>query len=376
MNGAAGEAIPIYDPRPQYLQLQHALQSAGARVIAGGDYVLNSEVSRFEQAMADYLGVRHAIGVNSGTDALSIALMALDIGPGDEVITSAFSFFGTAEAISRVGATPRFVDIEPGTFNIDPLQVAGAIGKRSRCILPVHLYGQAADMSALHKLARQHGLALVEDVAQACGACHAMQRLGSIGELGAFSFYPTKNLGGFGDGGLVATDDDSLALRCRQLRNHASDGSGIHTVIGFNSRLDALQAALLTEKLPLLDEWNAQRRELARRYHEMLAPLSGIRLPLLRQGSEHVYHQFTLRIIDGRRDKIFQRLRACGVGAMIYYPLPLHWQPPYRKGHMRLPQAELAAAQVLSLPIWPAMAQSTQDRVVAALALALDENEP
>src|SRR5690606_4036175 len=277
--GRTAEFIPIYDPRPQTQALEDGLLAAAARVIRSGRCVLGEEVAEFEAAVAGYLGVPHAIGVNSGSDALTIALAALGIGPGDEVITTPFTFIATAEAISRLGGRPRFADIDPDTCNLSADAVAAVLGGRTRCILPVHLFGAAADMDALGALAAEAGVPLVEDVAQAFGARWDGRRLGSLGTLGAFSFYPTKNLGGFGDGGLITTHDAALAERCRQLRNHGSRGDGVHVQLGFNSRLDALQAALLRVKLPQVDAWNAERRRLARRYHELLQGLANLRLP-------------------------------------------------------------------------------------------------
>lgn len=364
--------IPICDPQPQTEPLYDELMEAVARVVRSGSWVLGEEVVAFEAAAADYLGVPHAIGVNSGTDALIVALAALGIGPGDEVITSPLTFFATAEAVSRLGAEPRFVDIDPNTFNLAPSQVADAITPRTRCILPVHLYGAAADMGALGALAADAGIAMVEDVAQAFGARWGGRRLGSIGTFGAFSFYPTKNLGGFGDGGLIATHDSALAERCRQLRNHGNRGDGVHLEIGFNSRLDALQAALLRVKLPHVDAWNDDRRRIAQRYHELLAPIDGLQLPQRDDTERHVWHQYTVRVPAPCRDRIHGRLREAGIGAMIYYSRPLHRQPAYRHHEVCLPQAEQAAAEVLSLPMSPGLALAAQERVAAALADALE----
>lgn len=365
--------IPICDPAPQLAQLEDELLAAAARVIRSGGWVLGEEVAAFERAAAAYLGVPHAIGVNSGTDALTIALAALGVGPGDEVITSAFTFFGTAEAISRLGAEPRFADIDPGDFNLRPDAVAAAIGPRTRCILPVHLFGAAADMDALSAVAADAGVPLVEDVAQAFGACWNGRRVGGIGTLGAFSFYPTKNLGGFGDGGLVVTHDSDLAERCRQLRNHGNRGDGTHTRIGFNSRLDALQAALLGVKLDYVDRWNDDRRRIARRYHELLGGVVEVGRPAPDTSERHVWHQYTVRVPADCRDRVVTRLRLAGIGATVYYPLPLHRQPPYRHLQQALPHAERAATEVLSLPISPGLEESAQQRIVAALGEILAE---
>ncbi|RFA25862.1 erythromycin biosynthesis sensory transduction protein eryC1 [Alkalilimnicola ehrlichii] len=372
---AISNSIPIYDPSAQDRPLANALQDAIMRVLHSGAYVLGQEVAAFEDAIASYLGVRHAIGVNSGTDALIIGLAALDVGPGDEVITSPFTFFGTAEAISRLGAEPRFVDIDPTTFNLDVGQVEAAINERTRCLLPVHLYGQAVDMSALKTIAARHGLSIVEDVAQAFGCSHNGARLGSLGDIGAFSFYPTKNLGGFGDGGMITTQRDDLADRCRRLRDHANRGGGLHDEIGFNSRLDAMQAALLRVKLPHIEEWNDLRRKVAARYSSWLQHEPGLRLPYAATAESHVFHQYTVRVGYGHRDSVIQTLRKAGINAGIYYPLPLHRQPPYRHQRATLPAAEAAADEVLSLPIWPNMPEATQERVVRTLTEALDRVE-
>lgn len=365
--------IPICDPAPQLALLEDELLAAAARVIRSGGWVLGEEVAAFEQAAAAYLGVPHAVGVNSGTDALTIALAALGVGPGDEVITSAFTFFGTAEAISRLGAEPRFVDIDPDNFNLRPDQVADAVGRHTRCILPIHLFGAAADMDALSAIAAAAGVPLVEDVAQAFGACCNGRRVGGIGTLGAFSFYPTKNLGGFGDGGLVVSHDAALAERCRQLRNHGNRGDGTHTRIGFNSRLDALQAALLRVKLGHVDRWNDERRRIARRYHELLGGVADVGRPALDTSERHVWHQYTVRVPADCRDRVVTRLRLVGIGATVYYPLPLHRQPPYRHLQLALPEAERAAAEVLSLPMSPGLGATDQERIVSALAEILAE---
>lgn len=371
--GRTAEFIPIYDPRPQTQALEDGLLAAAARVIRSGRCVLGEEVAEFEAAVAGYLGVPHAIGVNSGSDALTIALAALGIGPGDEVITTPFTFIATAEAISRLGGRPRFADIDPDTCNLSADAVAAVLGRRTRCILPVHLFGAAADMDALGALAAEAGVPLVEDVAQAFGARWDGRRLGSLGTLGAFSFYPTKNLGGFGDGGLITTHDAALAERCRQLRNHGSRGDGVHVQLGFNSRLDTLQAALLRVKLPQVDAWNAERRRLARRYHELLQGLANLRLPPADDSERHVWQQYTVRVPAAWRDRIYARLHEAGIGAMIYYPRPLHRQPPFRRTAVRLPEAERAAAEVLSLPIWPGLPAAAQERVATVLAAALED---
>lgn len=365
--------IPIYDPAPHTDPLAADLRQAADRVLASGAYVLGPEVTQFEQEAAKYLGVRHAIGVNSGTDALVVSLMGMGIGPGDEVITSPFTFFATAEAVSLVGATPRFVDIDPLTFNMDLAQVDQAVTPRTRAVIPVHLYGRAMDMAALRDLAERRELRLLEDAAQAFGAETGGSKVGGWGDAAAFSFYPTKNLGGFGDGGLITTNDDALAERCRVIRAHGSPARYRHERIGVNSRLDALQAALLRVKLPHIDDWNAARREAAGRYQVLLADIPGLQLPESLDDARHVYHQYTVRVAGGMRDRVHQGLDGAGVGSLIYYPVPLHRQPVYASEEVALPVSEQAAEQVLSLPMWPGIEEATQTRVAEALRRVMEQ---
>ncbi len=363
--------VPVLDLAPELAEVGPALEEAFRRVLASGHFILGPEVEAFEREVAAFLGARHAVGVNSGTDALILALEALGVGPGDEVVTSPFSFFATAEAVSFLGATPIFVDIDPETFALRPDLAAGAITSRTRALLPVHLFGQAADMDALLDLGRRTGIPVVEDVAQAFGGRWRGRRLGTLGRISAFSFFPTKNLGGLGDGGLVATDDDAAADAVRMLRAHGSRRKYQNERIGMNSRLDALQAAFLRAKLPHLDAWNAARREVAARYRALLAGTPGLRLPAERDGAEHVYHQFTVRVTDGRRDAVQAALAAQGIGTMVYYPRALHELPVYAGAGLRLAEAERARAEVLSLPIWPRLGAAVQERVAAALRQAL-----
>ena len=356
--------IPIYDPRPEVEALWDELHEAIDGVLRSGRFILGPEVEAFEREVAEYLGVRYAVGVNSGTDALVIALRALGIGPGDQVITTPFTFFATAEAISAVGATPVFVDIDPDTFNISPAAVEKAITPRTKAVLPVHLYGQAADMGPILELARAHGLKVLEDVAQAFGGEYKGRKLGALGDAGAFSFFPTKNLGGFGDGGLIATDDPEVAEAARVLRAHGARKKYHNEVLGYNSRLDALQAAMLRVKLRYIDEWNARRRAVAARYNEALADLDGLVTPVEADYARHVYHQYTVRVKRGRRDALRQHLAEAGIGTMVYYPVPVHRLPVYAWPEGSLPQAEAAAAEVLSLPMSPFLPPDAQDEVV------------
>ncbi|NPA93751.1 MAG: DegT/DnrJ/EryC1/StrS family aminotransferase [Chloroflexi bacterium] len=343
--------IPIYDPRPEIEALWDEIHAAIDRVLRSGRFILGPEVEAFEREVAEYLGVKYAIGVNSGTDALVIALRALGIGPGDQVITTPFTFFATAEAISLVGAQPVFVDIDPVTFNIDPARIPAAITPRTKAILPVHLYGHAADMDPILEIAREHGLKVLEDVAQAFGGAYKGRKLGSLGDAAAFSFFPTKNLGGFGDGGLIATNDPQVADLARMLRAHGARRKYYNEMLGYNSRLDALQAAVLRVKLKHVDEWNRRRREVAARYQKALGKLEGVILPREMSYAYHVYHQYTVRILHGRREEVRRRLTEAGIGTMVYYPVPLHRLPVYAWPEGSLLHAERAAREVLSLPM-------------------------
>ncbi len=359
--------IPIYDPRPEIAALQGEIDAAIRRVLDSGRFILGPEVEAFEEEVADYLGVRHAVGLNSGTDALVIGLRALGVGPGDEVITTPFTFFATAEAISLVGAKPVFVDIDPRTFNIDPTLIPAAITERTRVIVPVHLYGQAADTDPILTIAKEHGLKVLEDTAQAFGGEYKGKKLGTLGDAGAFSFFPTKNLGGFGDGGLLATNDDEVAEMARMLRTHGAKKKYQNEVLGYNSRLDALQAAVLRVKLRHIDTFNEARRARARAYTSRLAELEGVTPPHEVPYGMHVYHQYTVRIAGGRRDAVAAGLAERGVGTMVYYPTPVHRLPVYDQPAGCCPMAEAAAAEVLSLPMGPFLEASTQDRVLEAL---------
>jgi len=363
--------VRMLDLAPEVEVLWDELAAAFERVMRSGQFVGGPEVAAFEAEAAAYLGTRHAVGVNSGTDALVIALRALDIGEGDEVITTPFSFFATAEAIASVGATPVFVDVEEGTFNLDPALVEVAITPRTKAILPVHLYGRPVDMDAVMDLAANHGLKVVEDCAQSFGASWRGRKTGTIGHAGAFSFYPTKNLGGFGDGGLVVTDDDEVARTARMLRDHGSERRYENVMIGYNSRLDALQAALLRVKLPRVDEWNERRRLAATRYGELLDGVPSIVTPEVTP--EHVFHQYTVRVLGGRRDAVRERLARDGIATMVYYPLPQDRLPVFARLGGGCPVSDRLAQEVLSLPMGPLLAEETQARVAASLAAAVTD---
>jgi dTDP-4-amino-4,6-dideoxygalactose transaminase len=375
--------VPVLDLGPELEALWGELSSEALRVLRSGRFVLGPDVEAFEREAAEYLGVKHAVGLNSGTDALFIGLRALGVGPGDEVVTTPFTFFATPEAISLIGATPVFADIEADSFNLDPASLEAAVTGRTRAVIPVHLFGRPVDWEALSDVASRHGLRVLEDCAQSIGATAAggndgaatsPRRTGALGDAGAFSFYPTKNLGGFGDGGLLTIDDDGVAETARMLRTHGERSRYRNEMIGYNSRLDALQAALLRVKLRRLDAFNSARRAAARRYDELLADLGAagvLTTPAVTEG--HVFHQYTVRIQGGRRDEVRERLDEAGIGTMVYYPIPCHRLPVYAEAYadVSLPVAEAAADEVLSLPIWPAIEAATQERVAAALADAL-----
>lgn len=365
--------IPMVELEAEHHAYRDELTAAIETVLDHGQFIGGPEVKAFEEEVAAYLGTPHAIGCNSGTDALVLALRALGIGEGDEVITTPFTFFATAESISAVGATPVFVDIEPDTFNIDVDQVRGAITEKTAAVIPVHLYGQPAEMGPLVELAGAHDLRLVEDTAQAFGARYGADAAGTIGAAGAYSFFPSKTLGGMGDGGMVTTDDPDVADRCRMLRAHGSRRKYHNEEIGYNSRLDTIQAAVLRVKLRRLDDANKARQHVAERYEALLGEVSGITTPTTASGRSHVFHQYTVRIADGKRDAVQQALKEQEIASMVYYPVPCHQLPLYEGLGYRLPVSEQAATEVLSLPISPAMPDASIERVASALVEAVGE---
>ncbi len=366
--------IPPLDLSGEVEELRTELMAAFQRVLDSGAFILGPEVQAFEAAAADYLGAKHAVGVNSGTDALVLGLRALGIGPGDEVITTGFSFFATAESIEMVGARAVFVDVDADTFNIDPNRIEAKITPRTRAIMPVHLYGQAAQMGPIREVANRHGLKIIEDAAQAFGGEYQGRKLGAIGDVGAFSFYPTKNLGAYGDAGLLVTNDEQVAQLARMLRDHGSERKYHHVALGYNSRLDAMQAAVLQVKLPHIDTWNDARRTAARCYCELLEGIEGLVLPQEADYGRHIYHQYTLRIENGRRPAVEESLRAANIGAVVYYPQTLLQAPVIAERYGEgapLPVAEQACREVLSLPIHPRLTEEEQERIAMALRFAL-----
>jgi dTDP-4-amino-4,6-dideoxygalactose transaminase len=367
--------IPILDLTRQYRDLKQEIDAAMQRVAAGGRYILGPEVQALERELAAYCGCAHGVGVANGTDALHLALRALRIGPGDEVITTPFTFVATTEAIGMVGATPVFVDIDPGTFNLDARRLEAAITPRTRAIMPVHLYGQPCDMDPILDLAAARGLKVIEDCAQALGAKHRDRMVGALGDVGCLSFFPSKNLGCFGDGGMVVTNDAGIAERVEMLRRHGGRVKYRHSELGLNSRLDELQAAILRVKLPHLEEWIESRRAIAARYDAQLRDLPGLVAPAAAPAARHVYHQYTLRLrgsADGGalRDRVRARLEELGVQTMVYYPIPLHLQEVHAAlGHSpgAFPRSEAAAASCFSLPMFPELTAAQQGAVIAAV---------
>ena len=383
--------VPLLDLQAQYETIRDDVRSAIDRVFDSQHFVLGAEVQALEEEIARYSQTKFAIGCASGSDALLLALMSCDVGAGDEVITTPFSFFATAGAIARLGAQPVFVDIDERTFNLDPSLVAAAITERTRAIVPVHLYGQCAEMDPLIELSRLGcrrtadkdvgapidagaPIPIIEDAAQAIGAEDRRRRAGSMGTIGCFSFYPSKNLGGAGDGGMLATNDLDHARRLHMLRVHGEETKYHHQVIGINSRLDALQAAVLRAKLPHLEEWTTGRQRKAQQYELMFLDAGlneQVEVPYVRSNARHIFHQFVIRVRDGRRDALRAHLRDRGVGTDVYYPVPLHLQEcfaylGYKEGDF--PIAEAAAKETLALPVYPELTEEQQDYVVEAIA--------
>jgi dTDP-4-amino-4,6-dideoxygalactose transaminase len=369
-------AVSFVDLAAIHAPIREQLLAAVASVIERDAYILGADVDAFEREIAAWLGLPHAIGVSSGTDALLAALMALDVRPGDEVITTPFTFFATAGAIARLGAVPVFVDIEPTSFNLDPACVDAAIGPRTKAIVAVHLFGRAADLGRLSAVAERAGIPIIEDAAQAIGAEWDGKKVGGVGRIGCFSFFPAKNLGCLGAGGLVTTHDEDLAARLRRLRTHGGQKAYLHNEVGGNFRLDALQAAVLRVKLPLLESWTHARETHAARYDEGFRVASlGERLIAPERGpGRHAYNQYVVRIGGGRRDAVKAALQAASIGCAVYYPLALHQQPCFQAGARvagSMAETERATAEVLALPIAPGLTPEGQEQVVGVIAEAL-----
>jgi len=373
VSSKALDVIPALDLQAEYAEIREEIRAALDEVLASQNFILGPQVQALEEDVARYAGCPFGVGVASGTDALLLALRAAGIKAGDEVIVPAFSYIATADSVSLLGVVPVFVDIRPDTFNIDAAQIERKITPRTRAVVPVHLYGQPADMDAVLGAARNHGLTVIEDAAQAIGARYKGRRTGSMGDLGCLSFYPTKNLGGYGDGGMILTHSKEFAENLRSLRAH---GTVKHKYVserqGWNSRLDEIQAAILRVKLRHVDRWTAARRANAARYDKLLGSILDVRIPRILDGCEHVYHQYTIRV--AHRDRVQRRLAERGVASTVYYPVPLHLQPVYASlGYRRgdLPQAERAAEEVLSLPIYPQLTSAQIERVTESLAEAV-----
>lgn len=370
----SGTGVPLCDLQATYRLLGPELEEAALRVLRSGQVILGPEVAALEEEVARYCGAGHGVGCSSGSDALSLALAALDIGPGDEVVTTPFTFFATVGAICRTGARPVFADIDPHTWNIDPLQVESKITPRTRAILIVHLFGQCAEMTPLWSVAERHGVPLIEDAAQSLGAEYQGKRTGTLGALACFSFYPSKNLGAYGDGGMVVTSDADWAAKLKCLRQHGMEPRYYHKYLGWNARLDALQAALLRVKLPYLDRWSDLRQSAARRYDALIEDqhlAHFLTRPKVRAQRRHVFNQYVVRVGQGRRDLLFHHLKAEGIGCEIYYPVALHLQECLTHlghGPGDFPAAEQAAREVLALPMFPEIAPDQQERVVRSIA--------
>lgn len=372
-------SVPALNLKAQYQSIRDEIEPVVRAVLESQMFVLGPEVTRLEAEVADYCGAASGIGCASGSDALLLPLLAIDVGPGAEVITTPYTFFATAGSIWRTGAKPVFVDIEPDTYNLDPVRIEAAITPRTKAIIPVHLYGQVAEMGPIQEIARRHGLTVLEDAAQAIGSAYHGTRAGTLGDVAAFSFYPSKNLGGFGDGGMVTTNHPQLARRMARLRVHGMEPKYHHHEVGFNSRLDALQAAVLRVKLRHLDAWTSLRRDVADRYRNLfgshgLEEMVG--LPIERQGNYHVYNQFVIRVPATLRDSLRDYLTGRKIGSEIYYPIPLHLQVCFASlGHKHgdFPHSEAAARETIALPIYPELTDAEQRYVVGSIRQFIDE---
>ncbi len=361
--------VPFIDLNPQFRLVDSKIEKAFSKVLKSRQFILGSNVVSLEKEIAKRCGVKHAIGVSSGSDALYLVLLACGVGPGDEVITTPFTFFATGGSISRIGAKPVFVDIDPKTFNIDPSQIEKAITKKTKAILPVHIYGLCADLEPIQKIAKKYNLKVVEDAAQSYGAIYKGKNAGSIADAGCLSFYPTKNLGGCGDGGMVLTSDDKIADQIKLYRDYGSRKKYYHEIVGFNCRLDDLQAAVLLIKLQYIERWNKERNQIASRYNALLKNVS-VTVPFVPKNQTHVFHLYTLLV--EKRDALREFLTAKGIGTGIYYPVPLHLQECYKElGYQQgdLPVTESVSERMISLPMFNGLTLGAQKHVVAALRL-------
>ncbi len=361
--------VPLLDLTRRYNSMRDEIDTAIGKVLESQHFILGREVTQLETKIAEYCNVKYSVAVASGTDALLLSLRNLGVGRGDFVITTPFTFFATAGVIHNIGATPVFVDIKPDTYNIDPGKVKELLGEKSfhtqrlkieasriKAIIPVHLYGQIADMDTIADIAKMYGLDIIEDACQAIGAEYKGKKAGSLGVLGCFSFFPTKNLGAYGDGGIITTNDEKLADTLRKMRVHGAEEGYYHSLVGYNSRLDTIQAAVLLAEFPYLDAWNDKREENAELYSELLKNIGEIDCPHIKNGRKHIFHQYTIRVKNGKRDELARFLKENNIDSKVYYPLPLHLQKcfgslGYKKGD--LPVSEKAAEEVLSLPIFP-----------------------
>lgn len=360
--------VPIFTPVRQYLNLKEEIDKAIQKVLNAGNFILGEEVREFESKVAEYLGVKHAIGVASGTDALQIALMAIDLKPGDEVITTPFTFVATAETIALLGGKPIYVDIDEKTYNINPDLIEEKITEKTKAIIPVHLYGQPAEMDKIMDIARRYNLYVIEDSAQALGAEYKNRKVCTFGDIACISFFPTKNLGAFGDAGMIVTNNDELAEKIKMIRVHGSKIRYKHEILGVNSRLDTLQASILLVKLKYLDRWNERRAEIAKKYNDAFQNLDGVITPYREPYNKHIYHQYTIR--TEQRDALAQFLKERGIQTAVHYPIPLHLQKAfsyfgYKPGDF--PVAEQCSKEVLSLPMFPELTDEEVDYVVKSV---------
>lgn len=360
--------IPIIDLACQYKSIQDEIESVVEEVLSSGHYILGKNVEAFEEELTKYLGCKYVVSCANGTDAITLALMSLDIKPQDEIITVSHSFFATSEAIALVGAKPVFVDIQESDFNIDPLQIEKLITKKTKAIIPVHLYGGPCEIGSVIEIAQKYGLYVVEDCAQAIGAKFHGKNVGTFGDVGTISFFPTKNLGAFGDAGAIYTNNENIAQKIKQLRVHGSPERYTHDFVGLNSRLDELQAAILRVKLRYLDKWNMERQKAAIYYDKLLKNIKEIIIPYIKPNSHHIFHQYTIRL--NNRDFLYEKLRERDIETLIYYPIPIHLQRAfsylnYKKGS--LPVTEKVCNEILSLPIYPEITTEVQDYVVESI---------